>query len=82
MEDMKLTDAQETVHDNLDLIPFTDPRLSKIPADFNFELESPEHSQLTVKEATYPLRSTSHYSSVERSSSPSLCPQSRLAFKY
>ena len=42
MEDMKLTDAQETVHDNLDLIPFTDPRLSKIPADFNFELESPE----------------------------------------
>ena len=46
------------------------------------ELASPEHSQLTVQEATYPFRSTSHYSSVERSSSPSLCPQSRLAFKY
>ena len=38
---MKLTDTETTVHDELDLIPFTDPKLSQVPTNFDFELESP-----------------------------------------
>ena len=41
MEEMKLTDAEATVHDNLDLVPFTDPKLTQVPTDFDFELENP-----------------------------------------
>ncbi len=42
MEEMAVTDTKETVHDNLSLIPFTDPRLTQIPSDFNFEMENAE----------------------------------------
>ena len=42
MEEMKLTDTETSVHDELDLIPFTDPKLSKVPTDFDFELENPK----------------------------------------
>ena len=42
MEEMTVTDTKETVHDNLNLIPFTDPRLAQIPSDFNFEMENAE----------------------------------------
>ena len=41
MEEMQLTETETTVHDQLDLVPFTDPQLSKVPTDFNFELEDP-----------------------------------------
>ena len=52
MEEMKLTDAEATVHDNLDLVPFTDPKLTQVPTDFDFELEnvSLEYDYLTSAE--------------------------------
>jgi len=42
MEEMTLTDSEPTVHDALDLIPFTDPKLAKEPTPFNFEMENAE----------------------------------------
>ena len=42
MEEMKLTDTETSIHDELDLIPFTDPKLSKVPTDIDFELENPK----------------------------------------
>ena len=69
MEEMKLTDTETSVHDELDLIPFTDPKLSKIPTDFDFELENPkllkdkliEHDYLPTKGIPMTIYATGPY---------------------